>query len=285
MQKKTKKLNLRKNYWGYLFISLLTAVGLVLTTPTITYSLSWGDLLFQGVQLIQLSSISDEQEVKLGRQMNRQLVRSGQIRIYDNPPLERYIRRIGNRLAQTSSRPDIPYVFQIVNDNNINAFATMGGFVYVHTGLIKAAANEAELASVIAHEIGHIAAEHALKQMREQALTRGLLSATGLDESTAVQLGVKVALELPNSREDELEADQLGLTNLIKAGYAPSAMVSFMKKLDQYSGNTGPSFLSTHPDAGDRAVILSKQINPQQANQGDGLDSQFYKRKVQASLR
>ena len=278
-------LRFKKNNLRYLFLSGLTALFLVTTTPTLTYGFAWEDLLFQGVQLIQLSNISNEQEIKLGRQMNRQLVRSGQIKVYDNPPVERYVKRIGRRLAQTSTRPDIPYTFQIVADNSINAFATMGGFVYIHTGLIKAADNEAELASVIGHEIGHIAAGHALKQMREQAVTRGLLSAAGLDENSLVQLGVQVALELPNSREDELQADQLGLANLTKAGYAPIGMVDFMRKLQQQSsGGSVPSFLSTHPAPGDRLVILEKQIRPQKANQGNGLDNQFYDKKIRSIL-
>jgi predicted Zn-dependent protease len=283
-KKLTKKSRLSRNNWHYLLLSGLTALGLVLANPTLTYGVSLQDLLLQGVQLIQLSNISNEQEIRLGKQMNRQLVRSGQIKVYDNPPVERYVRRIGHRLAKTSARPDIPYTFQIVDDNNINAFATMGGFVYVHTGLLRAAENEAELASVIAHEIGHIAASHALKQMRERAITRGLLGAAGLDESTVVQLGVQVALELPNSREDELEADQLGLANVIKAGYAPGGMVSFMRKLQQQSGGSPPTFLSTHPNPGDRVVILEKQIDPRKVNQGDGLDSQLYERKMRSLL-
>ncbi|MFB2771184.1 M48 family metalloprotease [Pelatocladus sp. BLCC-F211] len=124
----------------------------------------------------------------------------------------------------------------------------MGGYVYVTTGLLKAADNEAQLASVIAHEIGHIASRHAIEQMRETAIARGVATAAGLERSTAVQIGVDLALQRPNSREDEFEADRKGLRTLGRAGYAESAMIAFMQKLLQK--RSLPTFLSTHPAHG-----------------------------------
>ncbi|MFM7578978.1 MAG: M48 family metalloprotease, partial [Microcystaceae cyanobacterium] len=137
-----------------------------------------------------------------------------------NRPLNEYINEIGQHLAQNSDRPDLPYTFQVVNDRAINAFATMGGFVYINTGTILAADNEAELASVIAHEIGHITARHSVTRMRDMALSQGLMTAAGLQESTIVNMGVQLAVNLPMSREAEMEADQLGLKMLTRAGYA-----------------------------------------------------------------
>jgi predicted Zn-dependent protease len=236
-------------------------------------------LLFQGIQVLQLSNLSDQQEVRFGQQINQQLVQQGQFRPSRNRSLNRYVNEIGQRLAQSSERPDIPYTFQVVDDRAINAFATMGGYVYINTGTILAADNEAELASVIAHEIGHITARHAVTQMRDAALSQGLMSAAGLQESTIVRLGVQFAVNLPTSREDELEADSLGLNNLIRAGYAPIGIVNFMKKL-QRQGNSGIEILSSHPDTANRVVALQEVIDPNTANEGEGLDTQAYQTRI-----
>lgn len=264
--------------WHYAVLSLFVAVGLILGSVQTAQSFSFFDLFRQGVQVFQLSNLSDEQEVKLGRQINEQLV-NNEITLSRNQQLNRYVDGIGQRLVPHSDRADIPYTFQVVKDDSVNAFATMGGFVYIHTGLMAAADNESELASVVAHEIGHITARHAVQQMKQRAIAQGLLSAAGLDESAAVQIGVELAVSRPNSREDELEADKKGLDTLTKAGYAPLGMISFMEKLQQQGGSP-PSFLSTHPAVSDRIEILKAQIdNPRQ---GNGLNTSIYQRRTQA---
>ncbi len=264
----------------YPLLSVFLAVTLILGTPQVSQARSWLDLILNGIQVIQLSNISARQEVQIGQQINQQLV-SREIRLYRNSTINRYINEIGQRLAQESQRPDIPYTFQVVDDKGINAFATMGGFVYVNTGLIAAADNEAQLASVMAHEIGHIAGRHSIQQMRQMAIARGVASAAGLDRSTAVGIGVELALRRPNSRQDEFEADQMGLQYLTQAGYAPSAMVAFMEKLLR-SGGSVPSFLSTHPATGDRIKALDQAIEATEANVGDGLNNNAYKNKIRA---
>ena len=267
--------------WLYGAISLILTLVISLGTVKPSYGVSWVELLLRGVQVVQLSNISDKQEVELGKGINQELISSGQAKIYPNRAINNYIKQIGERLAKTSERPDLPYTFQVVDDKNINAFATMGGYVYVHTGLIAAADNEAELASVIAHEIGHIVGRHAIKQMREQAISQGLLSAAGLDRSNAIQIGVQLAVSRPNSRSDELEADRFGLENLKKANYAPAGMLGFMKKLLKQGGSV-PTFLSTHPATEDRIARLDAQIDPATANIGDGLNQQAYKQRTKS---
>src|SRR5919199_1525342 len=261
----------------YPLLSLVLTISLTVGIPQASQA-GWFDVILNGIQVIQLSNISNNQEVQIGKQINSELVGS-EIRLYRNPEINRYVNELGQRLAQNSKRPDIPYTFQVVNDKSINAFATMGGFVYVNAGLIAAADNEAQLASVIGHEIGHIVRRHAIQQMRQQALTQGLAAAAGLDRNTLVNLGTKVALQLPNSRKDEFEADQEGLYNMEQAGYAPSAMVDFMEKLLK-SGGSVPTFLSTHPATSDRIEALQQAIDPAQANVGNGLDSNTYKNKI-----
>lgn len=267
--------------WLSSLLSFVVALSFVVGIPQASQA-SWFDIILNGIQVIQLSNISDRQEVAIGKQINNQLVRS-EIRLYRNSAINRYINDIGQRLARESKRPDIPYTFQVVNDKSLNAFATMGGFVYVNAGLIAAADNEAELASVLSHEIAHIVARHSIQQMRQAAIAKGVASAAGLDRNTMVNIGVDLALRRPNSRKDEFEADSLGLQTLERAGYAPSGMVSFMEKLLKTRGSV-PTFLSTHPATGDRIQALEQAIDPARANAGNGLDTNAYRNKIRALL-
>ncbi|ERN42315.1 peptidase family M48 [Rubidibacter lacunae KORDI 51-2] len=234
-----------------------------------------------GVQAIQMSSLSDEQEIALGRQIDQQ-VRS-QVRLSRDRRLVNYVNRIGQRLVPYSERPDIPYSFRVVEDPAINAFATMGGFIYVNTGLIAAAQNEAELASVVAHEIAHVADRHAVKQMREAAIASGVATTAGVNTNQLVGIGVELALRRPHSRRHEYEADKMGLVNLARAGYAPEAMVSFMQTLLATQGNGGPAFLSTHPLTRDRVARLAAAVGSTPSG-GDGLDRNAHRRQIASLL-
>jgi predicted Zn-dependent protease len=259
--------------WFYGLMSLVVAFGVILGTPSRSQAIPWIDLIFRGIQIIQISSLSDNQEVELGGQINDEII-GGEFSLYNNDAVADYVDEVGQGLIPYSTRTDIPYVFQVVNSDQINAFATMGGYVYVTTGLLAAADNEAQLASVLGHEIGHIAARHAVKQMRDMAIASGVATAAGLDRNTAVSIGVELAIRRPNSREDEYEADELGLDNMREAGYAPSAMVAFMEKL--LGEGSVPTFLSTHPDTEDRITALNRAIDPATADVGKGLDASAY---------
>lgn len=264
----------------YPLISVFVATTLAISSASPSLAFPWRQIILQGIQVIQLSTLSNNQEVQLGKQINAQLVRK-EVKLYQNRASQAYINRIGQRLAQASSRPEIPYTFQVVDDDNINAFATMGGFVYMNTGLIKAADNEAELASVMAHEIAHIAARHAVKQMRQMAIARGVATATGLDENVAVQIGVDLALRRPKSREAEREADYLGIQTLGRAGYAQIGAITFMEKL--LRKGSVPTFLSTHPATSSRIVAMRQFLAPN-ATSGDGLNETAYRAKIDRLL-
>lgn len=264
--------------WGYLSISIAIAVVLTVGQPMMAQAISWGDLILRGIQVVQLSSLSDRQEVEIGQQINQQLTR-GQVRILQNPQVNQYVNQIGQRLAASSTRPNIPYRFQVVDDRGVNAFATMGGFVYINRGLLTLASNEAELASVMAHEIGHIAGRHSVAQMRKMAVANGLVGAAGLDRNMAANIGVELAFRRPNSRQDEYAADTMGLQTLAKTGYAQSAMVDFMSKLLQ--SRSVPTFLSTHPATAERISRLQQSINPANSY-GDGLDGVTYRSRLRS---
>ncbi|WP_414549551.1 M48 family metallopeptidase [Anabaena sp. CCY 0017] len=268
--------------WFYPLISVVVAVTVCLSTPMPGNAFDIRSLIFRGIQIIQMSNMSDRQEVDLGRQMNQQL-QSSNIRFSRNSQINRYVEQIGQRLVANSDRPNLPFTFQVVDDNSINAFATLGGYIYIHTGLMKAADNEAELASVIAHEIGHVGGKHLVQQMRQREIASGVASAAGLDRNAAVGIGLDLALNRPRSRQDEFDADRRGLLALTQAGYAQSAMVSFMQKLMQRGGSL-PTFLSTHPATGDRINALQNSINAQPSNQSDGLDNAAYRANIRTIL-
>lgn len=267
---------LRRLGYGALALTMAVGIGLITPTPSQAGIL---DLIFNGVQYIQLSNLSDQDEVKLGQSIDQQLKQQGLKVQSSNSTLSRYVTEIGNRLAAHSDRPDLPYKFQVVQDSGVNAFATMGGYVYIQTGLIDAADTEAELAGVMAHEIGHIGGRHAVNQMREAALLSGVTGALNVDQDTLVNLGVQLALQLPHSREDEYDADRRGFDTMGRSGYDPSGFVTFMKKLE--GGSSTPEFLSTHPDPGNRVNNLETMLaESPYPDATDGTDPQAYQARI-----
>jgi len=259
-------------------IASTATLSVAIGVPAPAEAIPWLPLILRGVELIQLSNISERQETKIGQQINNQLLRQG-MDLYEDPAINQYVNQVGQRLAAQSDRT---YKFQVVKDKSVNAFATTGGYVYVTTGLLKAADNEAQLASVISHEMGHIESRHLIEQMQQTALSRGLVTAAGLDRNVAANLGVELAFNRPRSRQDEYEADQAGLRYLRQAGYAESAAPEFMKKLK----SSAPTFLSTHPAPPDRVEALERAVKSDNRNcaRACGLDSAFYKQKVHSRL-
>lgn len=274
------------NHWqrhltyGFMAFGMTLMLGLMTPRPATAGLL---DIILPTVQVFQITNMSDRQEIRLGGQVNRQLL-SSSFRLHRDPAITAYLNDIGQSLVPYSDRPDIPYVFQVVEDDSINAFATMGGYVYMTTGLLAAADNEAEVAGVLGHEIGHIAEKHALDQMRDAAIAQGVAGAFGLSRNQMVALATDVALRLPNSRRDELSADEHGFVTMGEAGYDQTGMATLMEKLDR-GGNSPPAIFSTHPDPGLRANRLremdSKSAIPSATA---GADVAAYNARV-ASLR
>ncbi len=268
----------------YAALAALLAIAMGLATPTPSQA-GLLDLIFHGIRYVQLSNLSDRDEVALGRQIDQQLKAQG-VRLYTRDPgIGQYINEIGQRLAATSDRPNLPYTFQVVADDEINAFATLGGFVYIQTGLIRAASNEAELAGVIAHEIGHITGRHVVERMRQATIAQGIAGALEVRQDTLVQLGVQLALTLPNSREAEYDADRRGFHNLGRAGYDTGGFVSFMQTLGR-RGGAPPEFLSSHPNPGNRVQNLQAMAaaGTYAANAGVGTDRAAHQARI-SSLR
>ncbi|ESA37542.1 peptidase m48 ste24p [Leptolyngbya sp. Heron Island J] len=269
----------RRLAYGFAAFLMTLSLGAIIPRPATAGLL---DIILPTIQVFQITNMSDDQEVNLGGQVNQQLL-SQSFRLHRDPALTAYVDQIGQRLVPHSDRSDIPYVFQVVEDNGINAFATMGGYVYITTGLLAAADNEAEVAGVLGHEIGHIAEKHALDQMRDVAIAQGVAGAFGLSRNQMVAIAVDVALTLPNSRRDELVADEHGFVTMGEAGYDQTGMATLMAKLD--SGNSPPAIFSTHPNPKDRVVRL-EQMDSESAlpSATAGTDTAAYSARV-SSLR
>ena len=176
------------------------------------------------------------------------------------------MRRVGDHLAQFAPRQDVPYRFTVIDDiETVNAFALPGGHLYVYTGLMKLCENEAELASVMAHEIGHVAAYHhgeSLTRTRIYESIAGLL--LGEDPAAVKEITtqiVGVAGTMWFSREAEREADAMGLRILYQGGYKPDAMLSFMNKMLEEERKRGGAYLpifSSHPRTENRLLSLGE---------------------------
>ena len=265
--------------WLYAAWAVIFSLGTVWGVPPVKADLL--DLIFQGIRIIQISNLSDQEEIELGQQINQQILQD--VSVYDNANITRYVDGIGQQLVLGTERSQIPYTFQVIKDEQVNAFSTLGGFVYLNTGLLQTADNEAQLASVIAHEIAHVDRRHAVKQLQQAAIAQGILTAGGLDQSAAVALGVELALHRPNSRTHELAADEAGVALLTRAGYAPIAAVDFLQKLLD-EPNATPEFLSTHPHPEARINALNERLDPATASRGKGLNGAAYRRRIGALL-
>ncbi len=275
-----------QHYWKFAIASVMSILLTVTLNPFVVNAFDLSDLfriLPSAIQIIQLSSIGDNEEVSLGQQIDSQIQQ--EVRISRDPAANALVSRLGQILVPTSDRPNIPYTFRVVDDNNLNAFATMGGFVYINTGTISAADNVAQLASVIGHEMGHISGRHSLEQMKQMAIAQGIATIAGVADDRVVGIGVDLALRLPNSREAEFDADRRGLLNITRAGFAARAMPAFMQKLQSSSGGGAPAFLSTHPATGERIAALNQSIQQNNLTTSGGLNDGEYQRIWRSRFR
>ena len=206
-----------------------------------------------------LSLVSQNDEIALGKQSAEEV--RGSIGLIQEPKVQDYVARVGLPMAKASERPELPWSVQAVDDPVVNAFALPGGPVFVTRGLLTTLNSEAELASVLGHEIAHITARHSVEQISQAQLAQaGLLLGSALSEDFARFGGLAAAglqlLFLKYGRDDERQADELGFKYMLKAGYDVRAAATVFATLDRVGkaagGQSLPSWLSTHPDPGDR---------------------------------
>jgi predicted Zn-dependent protease len=241
---------------GSVFSSPMTAYRS--TTAASQFDDPYSD--FRNARYSNAGLLSERNEIKLGTQLHRQVTKQYNL---TDVGLDR-VERIGQRCARASLRPTLLYKFHVVQSREINGFSLPGGHVYVTTGLLKIA-NDNELASVLAHEIGHVVARHSLKTLKTRQeyndIAKSIGDLTGVAGDVGRDLGVALGQMVGegfltvHSRDEEREADFLGVRGMAKAGFDPQAMVTMFQKLQRIEGQEPDllgSLFSDHPDAQER---------------------------------
>jgi len=216
-----------------------------------------------------LNLIGEQQEIAMGQQADKDIVAS--MGLYPDEGLQKYVASLGKKLASVSERPNLPWKYQVIDDPVVNAFALPGGFVYVTRGILAHLNNEAELVGVLGHETGHVTAEHSVNQISTQQLMQlGLGVGAMLEPELAAKYGQLASfglqlLTLKFSRDDEEQADLLGLRYMQKVNQDPRQLANVMEMLQRVTKSSGggggvPEWLATHPDPGNRRQSIEQEI-------------------------
>ena len=216
-----------------------------------------------GTLISGLLPIGEEEEQSLGQSIALQVVaRSGGL--YEQTDLVRYVNLVGRAVAATSDRPNLNYRFAVLNDQTINAFAAPGGYVFVTRGLLKQIKNEAELAAVLGHEIGHVSQKHMLEVIQRSKQIAGV-SEAGLAYATRqpgqykqlIDVVTKKVLDEGYDQGKEIEADRLGVIFAARVGYDATAYLGLLNRLRNLRGDDRTLF-KTHPNYSARVTEMEK---------------------------
>jgi predicted Zn-dependent protease len=246
-------------------IQTVASLAIVLTLSLTTVACSTNPATGKS----QLAFIGEEREIQMGKDAHQQVLAT--MGAYDDPELQRYVDRIGQRLAANSERPNLPWTFTVVDDASINAFAIPGGFVYLTRGILTHMSSEAEMAGVLGHEIGHITARHSVEQLSRAQLAQvgliaGMIASPEFRQyGDLAQQGLGLAF-LKFGRDDERQADDLGLRYIVEQNYNPLEMAEMFRVLDRVSAGSPqgrlPNWLSTHPNPRNRVARIEEQVPP-----------------------
>jgi len=209
--------------------------------------------------------ISESQEVSIGQGMDQQ-VRETE-KLLPDSLWQAYINDIGQKIVAVSDRSDLPFHFAVIESDQVNAFAAPGGYVYFYSGLIREFESESELVAVMAHEISHVVGRHGVKQLQSimgVSVLLDLALGESSDQTRAIaSTGVGILLQ-GYSRSQEAEADNFGVTYMVRAGWNPNGAVSMFEKLAAMSGDREAGFFeklaSSHPETKDRIAAVKSQI-------------------------
>ncbi|MDH4347532.1 MAG: M48 family metalloprotease [Gemmatimonadota bacterium] len=214
----------------------------------------------------ELSFVSESQEIEMGRSYSGQI--ASEMGVYPDSGVQQYVSTIGRRMALASERPKLPWTFHVMDDPQVNAFALPGGYIFVTRGILAHMNSEAELASVVGHEIGHVTARHSVQQMtRTQLAQIGLVAGSIASETFAQYAGVATqglgVLFLKYGRDDETQADGLGFRYALDDGYDVREMVAMfqiLKRVGARAGQRIPEWQSSHPDPGNRIERTQQRL-------------------------
>lgn len=251
-----------------------------------SYDLSSAMDVLKGVSTsIEAATMTEADEIQVGREVAAQTL--GGYPAVRNDELQRYLNQLGLWIALQSPRPDLPWRFAAVTSDQINAFAVPGGTVLITTGMLEMVANEAELACVIGHEVGHIVRKHHLSLLQKAALlqTGSALAQTSISSKDDKRESKKYFLAQGTElftrgldRGAERDADADGVLYAARAGYDPSSCLNFMKRLSGTKGKTGAleALYKTHPQASERVAYVQKaMLNLRGAAPGTGARPQL----------
>ena len=225
----------------------------------------------------ELALISEQQEVQIGKEAAQETVQ--QMGLVNDPPLQQYVSNIGMALAKRSERPELPWEFHVIDDPTPNAFALPGGPIFVTRGLITLMSSEAQLATVVGHEIGHVTARHSVNQMSKQQLAQlglglGAVLVPGGDQLAGLASQGLGLLFLKYGRDDERQADELGFRYALNDGYDVREMGKVFLSLERSSELEGahkiPDWQSTHPAEPERIENVEKRVAALGANYKPG---------------
>lgn len=246
---------------------------------------------------VSRTSLSESNEERIGREIMQQIRDSGDY--YDDPVILEYLGSLGERLGSASPEPGQRFQFFVVKDPTLNAFALPGGHIGVHTGLISATRNESELAGVLGHELGHVTQRHIARMVDNQktssmvsllGLAIAILAARSNTDLTQAALATTQAFSMQSqlnfTRENEREADRVGLQTMTKAGFSPQGMASFFERLQAQGRlyeNNAPGYLRTHPLTHERIADMQNRVAQMPYRQReDSLEYLFVRARVQA---
>ena len=225
----------------------------------------------------ELSLVSEAQEIQMGQQAAQDVARS--IGLYKDSKVQSYVANLGKRMAAQSERPKLPWEFHVVDDASVNAFALPGGFIYVTRGLMASINDEAELATVLGHEIGHVTYRHSVQQISKAQLAQlglGIGSILSSDIARFGQLastGLSI-LFLKYGRDAENQADQAGFRYALNQNYDVREMTDVFQTLNRISEASGggklPEWLSTHPNPENRIERIEGILDTLQRDPGKG---------------
>lgn len=248
---------MKADSWSFRSVALFLALCLAAPLPVFArYRPTQGSNAF-----------SREQELQAGQEASADVLKKMPV-LPESDPVTQYVQHLGAQLTQHAPGEQWPYHFRVVNQKEINAFALPGGPIFINMGTIQAADNEAELAGVMAHEISHVVQRHATRAATKQMKVQMPLQILGalLGRSTVGQLaeaGISFGAGsyfMKNSRQNESEADLIGTDIMYDSGYNPQAMADFFTKLEKQGGANGSQFFSDHPNPGNRAGSVEREV-------------------------